>query len=101
MREGIDRTGRHLYPAFPYTHLYGVLSVKALVRVVWSRCLFEEWPCPHLGKGTRRPSVLRCVTGCRSWEARVDTEGSSPASATDRARVLVFGGPWDPDHDAI
>ena len=31
----------------------------------------------------------------------VDTEGSSPASATDRARVLVFGGPWDPDHDAI
>src|SRR3954453_16935066 len=31
----------------------------------------------------------------------VDTEGSSPAGATDRARVLVFGGPCDPDHDAI
>src|SRR5215203_4709827 len=44
-----------------------------------------------------------CVGSAVAGRGRqgVDTEGSSPASATDRARVLVFRGPWDPDHDAI
>src|SRR3954467_5010367 len=32
-------------------HLYGVISVKALVRVVLSRCLFEGRPCPRLDPG--------------------------------------------------
>src|SRR3954468_2260864 len=32
-------------------HLYGVISVKALVRVVLSRWLFEGRPCPRLDPG--------------------------------------------------
>src|SRR4051812_20524859 len=32
-------------------HLYGVISVKALVRVVLSRCLFEGRPSPRLDPG--------------------------------------------------
>jgi hypothetical protein len=33
MREGVDREGRHLYPAFPYTH-YAGLTDDDISRVI-------------------------------------------------------------------
>ncbi|UHC15152.1 cytochrome c [Methylobacterium currus] len=39
MREGVDREGRHLYPAFPYTHYAGLTDadIAALYAFVMSR----------------------------------------------------------------
>src|SRR4051794_28102651 len=65
-------------------HLYGVISVKALVRVVLSRRLFEGRPSPRLDPGNAEAigSALACS---RSWSAKSRYRGEL-ASKCNRSR---------------
>ncbi|MGQ0547213.1 MAG: cytochrome c [Betaproteobacteria bacterium] len=80
MREGIDREGRHLYPAFPYDHftkvtdedigaLYAFLMTREPVRaetpantVIVPRPLVAIWKALFFERGALRPDPARDST---------------------------------------
>ncbi len=83
MREGVDRRGRHLYPAFPYDHftlvsdednraLYAFLMTRSPVRAVSPpnelsfpfnmRVLIAGWKLLFLDKGPYRPNPNQTET---------------------------------------
>src|SRR3954470_18459083 len=67
-------------------NLYGVISVKALVWVVLSRCLFEGRPCPRLDRGNAEAigSAVRCLS-----QVVVGTE-SIPRGARQLAQPIAL-----------
>src|SRR4051812_12540205 len=91
-RAGVDEIAwvieefRTRYFDFTAKHLYGVISVKALVRVVLSRCLFEGRPCPRLDPGNAEAigSALR-----RLSQVVVGTE-SIPRGARQQAQPIAL-----------
>jgi hypothetical protein len=111
------------HPRFVF-HLYGAISVKRWVALFIS--FFDRTTTISSSRPGKASPLARSGVGCSSVEEQrlflprnaaghpasrcllqvviskdVDTEGSPPASAIGRARVLVFGGSWDPNHDAI
>jgi mono/diheme cytochrome c family protein len=83
MREGVDREGRHLYPAFPYDHF--TLLMDEDIRALYAFCMTREAvSAPPFNNTLRFPFNLRPLiagwkllyfrTGRFEPDARRDTE---------------------------
>jgi mono/diheme cytochrome c family protein len=107
MRDGIDREGRHLYPAFPYEYftrmtdgdldaLYAFLMTRDPVRAVTPshelafpfnvRSLVGAWKFLHFDKGDLRPDPSRSARWHRGAYL-VDAVGHCGACHTPRNRL--------------
>src|SRR3954447_9944432 len=91
-RAGVDEIAwvieefRTRYFDFTAKHLYGVISVKALVRIVLPRCLFEGRPCPRLDPGNAE--AIGSALG-RLSQVVVGTE-SIPRGARQQAQPIAL-----------
>jgi mono/diheme cytochrome c family protein len=91
MREGVDREGRHLYPAFPYDHftLVSDADIKALYAFLMSREPVVATPPPN---GLPFPLNIRLVLA--GWKLLFFREGRLTPDPTkdevwNRGRYLV------------
>lgn len=93
MREGVDREGRHLYPAFPYDHFTVVSDEdnRALYAFLMTRQPVKQEPKPN-----ELPFPLNVRTVLAGWKLLFLEEGAyrtvaSQSAAWNRGAYLVNG----------